>query len=321
MDYVGSPEVQMLSETWDEDRNDQGKRANLFRGLSQIMLSLSRTPLPCIGSWTLDSDGVLRLSNRPLTLRLHQLENGGVPTNISRGMTYSTAVSYYLDLLSCHDNRLRYQPNSLNDEEDGRAQMARLAIMRALLPQFTDRQLCQGPYLYQFTDMHPSNIFVDSQWHVKCVVDLEWACSLPAETLHLPYWLTGRPIDDLTGESLNTFSQAYDEFLGLFEEEEKSFPLIENSCSYRTNLMRKGWQTGSFWYFLALNSPKGLFNLFHQHIHPIFDSSHSVSSELPRIVSKYWAVDMEEVIDAKLRDKEKYEKTLRQRFACANEHT
>ncbi|PKY07201.1 hypothetical protein P168DRAFT_295141 [Aspergillus campestris IBT 28561] len=305
MDYVGSPEAQMLSETWDENRNDQDKRANLFRGLSQIMLSLSRTPLPCIGSWTLDFDGVLRLSNRPLTLRLHQLENGGVPTNISRGMTYTTADSYYLDLLSCHDNRLRYQPNSLNDEEDGRAQMASLAIMRALLPQFTDRQLRQGPYLYQFTDMHPSNIFVDSQWHVKCVVDLEWACSLPAETLHLPYWLTGRPIDDLTGESLNTFSQTYDEFLGVFKEEEKSFPLNDNSC----------WRTGSFWYFLALNSPKGLFNLVHQHIHPIFDSTHPISSELPRVVSNYWAADMKKVIDAKIRDKEEYEKTLRQRFA------
>ncbi|PLN83084.1 hypothetical protein BDW42DRAFT_165261 [Aspergillus taichungensis] len=320
MDYVGSSEVQMLSETWDEDRGNQIKRTNLFRDISRIMLSLSGTPLPCIGSWTLDPDGMLRLSNRPPTLRLHQLENGGIPTNINRKVTYSNADLYYLDLLSCHDNRLRHQPDSLNDEEDGRAQMARLAIMRALPPQFLDRQFRHGPYMYQFTDMHPSNIFVDSQWHVKCVVDLEWACSLPAETLHLPYWLTGRPIDDLTGKNLNTFSQAYEELSGVFEEEERLFPPIENSYAYRTNLMRKGWRTGTFWYFQALNSPKRLFNLFHQHIHPIFNSSHPVSSELPQVVSNYWAADMEKMIDAKIRDKKEYGKALRQRFACAAEH-
>lgn len=136
MDYVGTAGVQMLSETWDESRHHQEKRTNLFRGLSRIMLSLSRIPLPRIGSWTLDSDGILRLSNRPLTLRLHQLENGRIPTNITRSLTYSTTDAYYLDLLSCHDSRIRYQPNSLSDEDDGRAQMARVTIMRALLPHF-----------------------------------------------------------------------------------------------------------------------------------------------------------------------------------------
>ncbi|CEJ59477.1 hypothetical protein PMG11_08102 [Penicillium brasilianum] len=304
MDYVGNPGVQMLSETWDEDRHDQNKRTNLFRGLSRIMLSLSRTPLPRIGSWTLDEDGILRLSNRPLTLRLHQLENGRIPTNISRSLTYSTADAYYLDLLSCHDNRIRYQPNSLSDEDDGRAQMARVTIMRALLPHFASRELRHGPFLYRLTDPHPSNIFVDRDWHVKWVVDLEWACSLPAETLRPPHWLTGRSLDDLTGDHLDAFKRAHEEFVDIFEEEEKLFPPINHSCSYRTNLMKRGWQIGSFWYFQALDNPKGLFNLFHQHIHPIFVSAHDVDSDFPRVVSDYWAADTEKVIAAKLRDKE-----------------
>jgi hypothetical protein len=122
MGYVGNAEVQMLSETWDKDRLHQDKRINLFRGLSRIMLSLSRAPFPRIGSWTLELNGFLRLSNRPLTLRLHQLENGGIPTKISRSLTYPTADTYYLDLLSCHDSRILYQPDSLSDGDDGRAQ-------------------------------------------------------------------------------------------------------------------------------------------------------------------------------------------------------
>jgi hypothetical protein len=30
---------------------------------------------------------------------------------------------------------------------------------------------------------HRSNIFVDSNWHIKYIIDLEWACSLPIEIM------------------------------------------------------------------------------------------------------------------------------------------
>ena len=199
--------------------------------------------------------------------------------------------------------------------------MARLTIMRALLPHFTNRELRQGPFLYRLTDLHPSSIFVDRHWHVKCLVELEWACSLPAETLRPPLWLTGRSMNDLTGENLEAFKQVYEEFLDVFEEEERLLPSIDNTHSYRTDLMRRAWQTGGFWYFQSLDSPRGLFNLFHQHIHPIFVSAHRVSSEFSRIISDYWAVDTETIISTKLQDKEEYEKVLRQRFEDAVDRT
>ncbi|OGE46469.1 hypothetical protein PENARI_c242G12223, partial [Penicillium arizonense] len=154
-----------------------------------------------------------------------------------------------------------------------------------------------------FTDLHPSNIFVNSQWNVKFVIDLEWACSLPAETFRPPYWLTGRSVDDLIGEHLEDFREAYEEFMDIFEEEEKLFPPINNTYSYRTTLMRNGWQVGNFWYFHALDSPKGLFNLFRQHIYPIFAPSRQVVSDFSRVISDFWAPDVEEIILAKLRDK------------------
>lgn len=314
MEHVGNTDAQMLSETWDQGRHHHDKRINLYRGLSQIILSLSQTPLPRIGSWTLDSNGVLQLSNRPLTLQLHQLENGGIPT-ISRDGTHPTADTYYLDVLSCHDYRILHQPNSISSEDDGRAQMARLTIMRALLPHFTSRELRHGPFFYRLTDLHPSNIFVDKDWNIKWVIDLEWACSLPAETLQPPYWLTGRHVDGLTEEHHDAFREACAEFMDIFEEEEeKSYPPIKSICSYRTTLMRKGLENGNFWYFQALESPKGLYNLFRQHIHPIFEPTRDINPDFSRTVSKYWAADMEDVIAVKLRDKEEYEKRLCQRF-------
>lgn len=72
--------------------------------------------------------------------------------------------------------------------------------------------------------------------------------------------------------------------------------------------MRWGLEIGSLWCFYALETPKGLFNLFWSHIQPIFASSHRTNSDFPQIVSKYWAKDTEKVISAKLRDKREYEK-------------
>lgn len=239
------------------------------------MLSLSQVPLPRIGSWTIDPTGVLQLSNRPLTLRLHQLENAAIPTTIGRNLTYPSTDSYYLDMLSCHDRRILHQPNSMYDEEDGRAQVANLSIMRALLPHFTDRDARQGPFFYRPADLHPSNIFVDDEWHIKYLVDLEWACSLPAETLRPPYWLTGRTADDIPGEQLVTFSKAHDKFMNVFEEQEKQCPFLSNPSLYRTTMMRKGWEMGNFWYFQALDSPKSLYNIFRDHIQPRFTGAQS----------------------------------------------
>lgn len=214
-----------------------------------------------------------------------------------------------------YDSRIRRQPNSVNDEDDARAQMANLAAMRALLPHFTDRKLRQGPFLYRLTDLHQSNIFVDSNWRIKCLVDLEWACSLPAETLRPPYWLTGRPVDDLIGEHHEASNNTYHEFVDIFEEEKS----MNHDCSYRSSIMRKSWEIGAFWYFHALDSPKGLFNIFRDHIQPLFSESHRSDPDYPRIVSEYWAKDMEEVVAAKLRDRETYESALRRRFEDASD--
>lgn len=97
--------------------------------------------------------------------------------------------------------------------------------MRTLLFHFTNRKLRQGPFVYSLTGIHQSNIFVDSDWNIKCLVDLEWACSLPVETLRVSYWLTGCSLDNLTGAHFEEFKKTYNRFIGIFEQEEQLFPL------------------------------------------------------------------------------------------------
>ena len=104
------------------------------------MLSLGRIPMSRIGSLTLDDSGLIDLKNRPLTLTLHQLENEDIPTGIKRNLTYTNTTSYFPDLLTLHDNRLRHQPNATEDLDDCQDQMAVLSIMRSVLPQFLNRE-------------------------------------------------------------------------------------------------------------------------------------------------------------------------------------
>ncbi|KAJ5478969.1 hypothetical protein N7530_004478 [Penicillium desertorum] len=67
----------------------------------------------------------------------------------------------------------------------------------------------------------------------------------------------------------------------------------------------------------TFDSPKGLFNLFSQHIYPLFVSSCQSKDDFARVVSDFWAPDVEKVLTAKLYDNEECEKSLRRRFEDA----
>ncbi|KAJ5900366.1 uncharacterized protein N7473_004436 [Penicillium subrubescens] len=290
---------------------DKTRRQALFSDLAKIMLTLNQNEFSRIGSLTLDDDGLIHLKNRPLTLRLQTFENEGIPT-IPRNSTYQCVEPYILDLLQCHDNRLHYQPNAIHDLQDGQEQLAALTMMRSLLPRFTSRQYRDGPFLLTLTDLHPSNIFVDEDWHITCLIDLEWACTFPIELQTPPYWLTGRPIDDIEhGEHLQNFQSVISEFIEAFEQQEKSARTVVTS---QAEIMGKCWDRGSFWYFQAVHSPKGLLRVFNEHIQRIFCEEHCTQRIFDRTVSPYWSVDAGNFIRAKVEEDADYKDRLRTRF-------
>jgi hypothetical protein len=96
----------MLSNTWSENQHDIKLRMNFFRSLSQILLSISRTPLPCIGSFIINREGYLILSNCLLSMELQELENKKILTGLPRDYTYSTVESYIADILGVYDSCL-----------------------------------------------------------------------------------------------------------------------------------------------------------------------------------------------------------------------
>lgn len=303
----------MLSESWETLRHDLDRRTILFRDLSRIILSLGRFPFPRIGSLTIDNCGVLSLTNRPLTCTLQQLENLGIPTDIPRDQTYSSTDMYFADLLAYHDNRMRYMPNSIHSASDGQEQLSALTMMRAMFRHFTNRNLRDGPFVLTLTDLHQSNIFVDSNWHITAIIDLEWACARPIEMQHPPYWLTSCSLDGLDGEELEVYSSVHAEFMEAFEIEERS---LGQGDIPQAQIMRKGWEIGSYWFLSALDCPKGLYNLYLQHIRPKFAQPEESGADFDRASSAYWSAGTAEFIVAKLRDKEVYINQLREKFTA-----
>ncbi|RAL06348.1 uncharacterized protein BO80DRAFT_460557 [Aspergillus ibericus CBS 121593] len=348
IEYIEEEQGEMLSNSWPEKHMEARLRMNLFRSLSRILLSITRIRLSKIGSFVIDRSGFLRLANRPLSLEIQDLENEEIPTSIPRGCTYSTVDSYATALLHMHDSRLRHQPNAINDLEDYLYQTSALTAMRTAFPSFFRSELRHGPFVLMLTDLHQSNIFVDKDWHITCLVDLEWACTRPIEMLRTPTWLTNKAVDEIAEEA-----EEYDirrrEFINVLAAEEQKVEAVHpqqpsttpkgswamravdeiietpDACdemyaagvTYETRLstiMKESWESGAFWYSLALASPTGLFSVFYKQVQPRFLRYCPDHDGFQQVMPWYWSQDFVKIGPRKIADKTDYDLRLKEAF-------
>ncbi|KZF22295.1 hypothetical protein L228DRAFT_211288 [Xylona heveae TC161] len=326
IEYIEDDRGKMLSTTWDEQRHDAERRTNLFRSLSRILLDIARIELPRIGSFTIDDDGMLSLTNRPLNVEIQDYENQGIPTGIPRDYTYATTDSYVTDLLSFHENRLRFQPNGATHEADCVYQMCALTLMRALSTHFMRRDLRRGPFVLDFTDLHKSNIFVDDQWNITCLVDLEWACSHPIEMVQPPWWLTDRSLDTLKREEYDPIRSEFMQALKLEEAEcikirrDNFLKGQKHNSLQLSTVMQQSWDSGTFFFVWAVQSCSCLCGLFYEHIQPLFAKNH-LDDDNPffTIMMRYTSTNVMGFAVMKTKDKEDYDERLRKEFESLEE--
>lgn len=276
----------------------------MFRSLPRISLSMNAIPQQRLGTFRLQDDDTVTLSNRPLNMYVHMLENEGIPSGIPRDRTYAEADGYLSDLLSLQDAKLRGQPNALFDVEDGQRQLAASAGMRTLMHHFIDPETRQGPFYLTLTDLSQNNIFVDEQWNATSIIDLEWAHTMPAEMQGPPYWLTSKSIDGFyEQEDRDNFNTAVNEYPTVYEEEEAQ----RNSGSNKQAMaQRRTWHSGGFWFFRAATVPKAMYNLFNWHIQPLFNEAHPDESIFDEVFYFYWGRRASEFVNSKLQERERY---------------
>lgn len=305
-----------LAASWHKHNQDEEHKKNLFRGLAQIALSMNAVAQPRIGSLSLQTDNTISLTNRPLNLYMHMVENEGIPTRIPRQRTYLDTDSYVSDLLSLQSSKLQNQPNSVLDIEDGRRQMAALTALRATMHHFIDPDYRQGPFYLTLSDLHQNNIFVDEQWNIKAIIDLEWAHTVPADMQLPPFWLTSKAVDGFKDPSLiQQYEQTLEEYLEIYKDEE----IQRNGVTWQAEAQRNTWKKGSFWYFHSVTIPKGMFNLFNRHIQPLFNKDHPEMQIFDDVFYWYWGFHASSLIDAKLEEREAYIDNLREAYNADKE--
>lgn len=151
--------------------------------------------------------------------------------------------------------------------------------------------------------------------NIPTFVDLEWACSRPIDMVELPYWLTGKGVDQIDAEG---YDISRSELMAALESEENRF-LDSHPGSHKAHkamprlseVLAHTWRAGTFWTTLALSSPSGLFTIFGRHIYPLFRSDGSpADGSLPFL----WTKDGPRFVNCKVSDKKEYDDRLRLAF-------
>ncbi|KAF2971928.1 hypothetical protein GQX73_g1641 [Xylaria multiplex] len=307
--YPGSIDEKLSSEVgahiWIEENCPEIRSPHLF-GFGMMDGRHAR-----IGSFQLNDNGTVTLTNRPLTCSMMILENDGATRTMPTNHTINCTDAFVSDMLTFHDHRFLSQPNAVNDESDCRTQMAVKTLLRVVAHNYIKRELRNGPFLLQHTDLHASNILVDKDWNVTGLIDLEWICALPAEKLAVPYWLTGCAIDDIEGEKLDKFDLVRQEFMHIFKEEEQ-VTKMKAKASHKISLskiMHDMWDSKGVWFWYCLSSVNAMYFLLEPHLLP----PKSLSLEAERVMSRFWSRESEDIVRKKLADKKAYDVTRESR--------
>lgn len=148
-----------------------------------MMLSLARISQSRIGSLRFNEDGSISLASRLLFCTNTILEAEGAPKMEER--MYNSTSQLLRALYDFRTGAFRSQPNAVYDEDDCRLQMSYMLLLQSILPSVVDLQY-SGPFILQFTDLHASNIFVDADWNITGIIDLDFICSLSPDMLCMP---------------------------------------------------------------------------------------------------------------------------------------
>ncbi|EFY84979.1 hypothetical protein MAC_08963 [Metarhizium acridum CQMa 102] len=304
---------EMLSESWDEKR-DAARLQNLQGDLARVMVSLARVRLPRIGLFRLDSNGYLRLDNRPMSVQTTMHENEGLSLHMSRRTTFSSVKDFVLSQIAAFETRFIEQPNVIASHEDAWYQMTSLAAAKLTIPQLFRDDLCNGPFVFSLTDLHRSNIFVDENWNITCIIDLEFACSWPVEFLQTPYWLGGGLIDEVTSAEL---APIHAEFMEHIRREEKLQQCRDPDTEPVSSIMQQSWADGTFWVPLALRDPVSFTEIFYKRIlkgYFEFPDEELDNGAYLRFCSRFFRRNSSSIIDRKLDDRDRYMESLTEAF-------
>jgi hypothetical protein len=215
-------------------------------------------------------------------------------------------------MLKFRDKAFSKQPNAVNDDEDCHLQMLHITMLRLLKSQFVDSH-SEGRFVLQLTDLYSSNIFVDDDWNIVAIIDLEFMCALPPSMINVPYWLSVDNIDDIV-ENMDAYNKMHETFLYVLQDEEQNASLENDSRLASTT--QQSWTSCSSWFDRSLTSIDGMAYCVEAHLYEKFGLSISKEEEdqWMRLMSSFWPTDSKQFVERKLREKAKYNEHVARHF-------
>jgi hypothetical protein len=274
------------------------------------MLSLAKKRQPCIGSLRFNNNLSITLANRPLLCTSSILESEGAPRILDK--TYKTCGHFIDDMLKFREEAFSAQPNAVNDREDCHLRMLHIIMLRLLKSQFVDSH-SKGPFVLQLTDLHSSNTFVDDDWNVVGIIDLEFMCALPPSMINVPYWLIVDNIDDIS-ENMEAYNNMHKTYLEVLQEEEQ-----RNALPHDVQLasaIQESWTSYASWFYRSVTSISGMAYCVEDHLYEKFnfDISREEEDQWMKLMSAFWPSDSKQFVEQRLRDKAKYNEDVARHF-------
>ena len=286
-----------------------------YRGMAKILIELSKCQFTHIGGMSQDQSGHRCIGKRPLTMDTNQLVAlANYPPDDLPANTFPTATDYFVALASNHMTHLRTQRNdAVDDEADCRRKYVARCLFLKISRNFSKTHN-NGPFRLFCDDLRPSNVIVDAELNIRCVIDWEFCYAAPAEfTYCSPWWLLLAHPDDWE-DNLDSFLAQYlpqhEIFLKVLQEFEDQ-EIQRGALSESERLsggMALSMQNADFWFCLAATSSFAFDDIYWRFIDSVYFGEFISVEDRIALLSSEEQDSLEDFVRSKMQQAE--ERTL-----------
>lgn len=200
MDYIPGRSLDLpslVNET--EDR-----RLQFFSELIDIFAQLRKLEFHAVGSLIPDPTGQSEyVMGNFLSMPMNELR---IQKRRWRQSTITSATRFVNELYDILLEIYRMPVEELS-RETVELELFALHSLAREIPKIVDSHWDQGPFVLTHADLRCANIIVDDDFHIRGIIDWEWASTVPRQFFTPPLWITGHDLDSIRGISKDIYPE------------------------------------------------------------------------------------------------------------------
>ncbi|KID81589.1 phosphotransferase enzyme family protein [Metarhizium guizhouense ARSEF 977] len=200
MDYVPGQSLDLHSLV----NETEERRTQFFSELIDIFVQLRKLEFHAVGSLIPDPTGQSEyVVGNFLSMPMNELQ---IQKQRRRQLTFTSAARFVDELYDILLEIYRMPIEELS-RETAELELFALHILAREIPKILDSHWDQGPFVLTHADLRCANIIVDNDFHIRGIIDWEWASTVPRQFFTPPPWITGHDLDSLRGISKDIYAE------------------------------------------------------------------------------------------------------------------